>query len=318
MRVPLIMSWPGHLAPGSTSHDPVITLDLMATFTAAAGSPAKTEDSVNLLPFLTGEKTGEPHDYLYWRSGPTLAIRDSRWKLIHYKRTDLRQDDVISEADDRIQAPPGGWPMDAPLGLVTLLYDLANDPGETTNVAAAHPDVVARLDARLDAWRKDLVPPVPVADPLHRHPVRRRVGAVPLLIALPLPIAGADLARRACRLRPFAAAGERRGSRRRGPASADSRSSRGRSIPQARRRTRGRAARRPSSRRESRCGPKRRDGPAPDWRTAAGRWRHSRRRGRTPPRPGCADRRARARRRRRTAGNHASRSAIARRTQQPR
>jgi arylsulfatase A-like enzyme len=160
VRVPLIMSWPGHLAAGSIYDNPVITLDLMATFTAAAGSEVETEDSVNLLPFLTGANSGAPHDYLYWRSGPTLAIRDSRWKLIHYKRTDLRSDDAISEADDRIQAPPGGWPMDAPLGLITLLYDLADDPGETTNVAAAHPDVVARLDARLDAWRKDLVPPV--------------------------------------------------------------------------------------------------------------------------------------------------------------
>jgi arylsulfatase A-like enzyme len=160
VRIPLIMSWPARLAAGRTFTDPVITLDLMATFTAAAGSPVATEDSVNLLPFLTGEKTSPPHDFLYWRSGPTLAIRDSRWKLIHYKRTDLRADDVISEEDDRIEAPPGGWPMDAPLGLITLLYDLSNDPGETTNVAAAHPDVVARLDARLDTWRKGLVPPV--------------------------------------------------------------------------------------------------------------------------------------------------------------
>ena len=160
VRIPLIASWPAKLPAGRVFDDPVITLDFMATFTAAAGSKVTTEDSVDLLPFLTGEKKQPPHDYLYWRSGPTLAIRDSRWKLIHYKRTDLRADDVISEADDRIQAPPGGWPMDAPLGLITLLYDLENDPGEKNNVAAANPDVVARLDAKLDAWRKDLVPPV--------------------------------------------------------------------------------------------------------------------------------------------------------------
>jgi arylsulfatase A-like enzyme len=160
VRIPFIVSWPAGFQGGRTFDDPVITLDLMATFTAAAGTPVTTEDSVDLLPYLRGEKTGAPHDYLYWRSGPTLAIRDGRWKLIHYKRTDLRADDVISEADDRIEAPPGGWPMDAPLGLITLLYDLANDPGESTNVASAHPDVVARLDAKLDAWRKGLVPPV--------------------------------------------------------------------------------------------------------------------------------------------------------------
>jgi arylsulfatase A-like enzyme len=160
VRIPFIVSWPAGFPGGRTFDDPVITLDLMSTFTAAAGTPVSTEDSVNLLPYLRGEKTGAPHDYLYWRSGPTLAIRDSRWKLIHYKRTDLRAGDVISEEDDRIEAPPGGWPMDAPLGLITLLYDLESDPGESANVAAAHPDVVARLDAKLDEWRKGLVPPV--------------------------------------------------------------------------------------------------------------------------------------------------------------
>jgi arylsulfatase A-like enzyme len=160
VRVPFIMSWPARLAGGRTFTEPVITLDLMATFTAAAGTPVTTEDSVDLLPFLSGEKTGSPHEYLYWRSGPTVAIRDGRWKLIRYQRTDLRPGDIIDGGDDSVQAPPGGWSMDAPLGLITLLYDLRNDPGETTNVAAANPDEAARLDARLDAWRQGLVPPV--------------------------------------------------------------------------------------------------------------------------------------------------------------
>lgn len=37
-----------------------------------------TEDSVNLMPVLTGERQDTPHDYMYRRAGPTIAIRDAR------------------------------------------------------------------------------------------------------------------------------------------------------------------------------------------------------------------------------------------------
>jgi len=160
VRVPFILSWPSSLEGGRTFEDPVITLDLLATFAAAAGSAVTTEDSVDLLPFLRGKRTTTPHDYLYWRAGPTLAIRDKRWKLIRYNRTDLRANDVIEEDDDRLRPPPGGWPTDSPMGQITLLYDLDNDPGESTNVAKDHPAIVERLQARLDRWQRDLAQPI--------------------------------------------------------------------------------------------------------------------------------------------------------------
>lgn len=154
IRVPFVMSWPDKLPGGKIYDHPVISLDLLATFTAAAGSEQTTQDSVNLLPYLTGEKTGSPHDYLYWRAGPTQAIRDERWKLIKYKRVHLTSSDLGS--DGRLPPPPEGWSLDTPDGYVTLLYDLPNDPGETTNLAATHPEVVARLELEHARWNAEL------------------------------------------------------------------------------------------------------------------------------------------------------------------
>ena len=154
IRVPFIMSWPETLPAGTTYDDPVISLDLLSTFTAAAGSPVVAEDSVDLLPYLTGELDGAPHDYLYWRSGPTVAIRDDRWKLILYNKTPLTPADL--RADGSLEPPNDGWATDSPYGQLELLYDLRADPGETTNVAETHPEAVARLKAAHAEWATEL------------------------------------------------------------------------------------------------------------------------------------------------------------------
>jgi arylsulfatase A-like enzyme len=154
IRVPLIMSWPGELPAGTVYERPIISLDLLATFSAAAGQSTTTEDSVNLLPYLTGAMDGAPHEYLYWRAGPTIAIRDEHWKLIRYNGSPLSKADL--RADGRLEPPPGGWGTDSPNGQLTLLYDLSNDPGETENLAAEHPSIVARLEKAHADWATGL------------------------------------------------------------------------------------------------------------------------------------------------------------------
>ena len=154
IRVPFIMAWPQRLPRGLVYDKPVISLDLMATFTAVAGRVRTTEDSVNLVPYLTGETGGSPHEYLYWRSGPTRAVRDDRWKLIQYARTSLTTHDLRS--DGRLQPPDAGWPAEASEGYLTLLYDLENDPGESRNVVEQHPEIAQRLRAAHEAWNSEL------------------------------------------------------------------------------------------------------------------------------------------------------------------
>ncbi len=157
IRVPYILSWPERLEENTVYQRPVSSLDLMSTFTAAAGAERETEDSVNLLPFLDGGRSGDPHDYLYWRAGPTQAIRDGRWKMIKYKLTDFTAADL--DQTGRLTPPPAGWSTAAPLGLVTLLYDLDSDPQESNNLADEYPQVVRRLELEYQDWDAQLPRP---------------------------------------------------------------------------------------------------------------------------------------------------------------
>jgi arylsulfatase A-like enzyme len=132
VRVPFVVSWPGRLPAGQAYAHPVCSLDVFATALACAGVPMPTDrkyDSVNLLPYLSGEQTGAPHDRLFWRSGQQLAVRDGQDKLV-------RQGKTPNE-----------------------LYQLATDLAETNNLAAEKSADAERLAKTLDAWNKELVPP---------------------------------------------------------------------------------------------------------------------------------------------------------------
>jgi arylsulfatase A-like enzyme len=107
----------------------VTALDIRPTACAAAGAKAGADlDGVNLLPYLTRERTAAPHEALYWRFGPQKAIRKGPWKLVDWRDFDTKRN--------------SGW----------QLYDLANDPGEAHDLATAHPQLVQELSAAWDAW----------------------------------------------------------------------------------------------------------------------------------------------------------------------
>ena len=151
IRVPFFMRWPGHLAPGATYAAPISHFDVFATAAGAAGTPLPTDrtiDGVDLMPFLTGEKGGRPHDRLFWRSGPYVVVQAGDWKL---QLTSL---------------PARAW-----------LFDMKSDPTEQHDVATTHPEKVAELKAMLDAFQKEQVKPiwpalieapVPIDHPLNR------------------------------------------------------------------------------------------------------------------------------------------------------
>jgi arylsulfatase A-like enzyme len=143
IRVPFVVSWPGKVKP-SVYDRMAIQLDLNVTALAAAGVAVKPEwklDGVDLLPFLTGPKTGVPHDVLYWRFGDQMAIRVGDHKLVRY--------------DLNVETRTGGK---QPASEVKL-YDLATDLGETKNLGATKPDKVKELQAKWDAWNATLMKP---------------------------------------------------------------------------------------------------------------------------------------------------------------
>ena len=144
VRVPFILRWPGKIPAGGTFSGLSSTLDLLPTMLAASGQPAPADillDGVNLLPYLTGEKTGDPHETLFWQVNMgtkqyphQFALRSGPWKLHQ----------AVIGGQPRPQ--PGAW----------QLYDLRTDPGEAKDLAAEHPEQVRKLAAIWQTWRRSM------------------------------------------------------------------------------------------------------------------------------------------------------------------
>ncbi|MBI5434605.1 MAG: arylsulfatase [Planctomycetes bacterium] len=127
-RVPLIVRWPGVVAPGTTSARLVGLVDVFATFASILGAelPASVaEDSVSLLPILRGEDVAVREALVSQSGSGVLALRSGKWKAIF--------------------GPGSG----APDGSGPSLFDLEVDPSETRDLAAASVDEVQRLTREL-------------------------------------------------------------------------------------------------------------------------------------------------------------------------
>ena len=157
IRVPFIYSWPAGLPAGRTFEHPAISLDLYATFAAAAGSAETAQDSVNLLPHLRGELDSPPHEFLFWRAKPNIAVRSGQWKLWKVNKSGKTLDDMTLGGR---RLPQVDYPGDSPMGQMTVLYDLSKDAGEQENLADRHPEVVERLETALEAWNAQLADPM--------------------------------------------------------------------------------------------------------------------------------------------------------------
>ena len=158
IRVPFIATWPDRLPAGRVYDEPVISLDIFATATAAAGLEPREVDGVSLLPHLRGEAEAPPHEFLFWRSAPNVAVRWGDWKLWRVDRSERDLDEAMSA---RVRLLPlVNYPPVSEFGQTTLLYDLAADIGERENLAERHPEVVERMEAELAAWSSGLAEPM--------------------------------------------------------------------------------------------------------------------------------------------------------------
>jgi arylsulfatase A-like enzyme len=136
VRVPWIVRWPGVTAAGSVCDVPVANTDILPTVLAVCGVTARQPeplDGTSLVPLLRGDIT-PVHDALFWHfphygnhgSGPCGSIRAGAWKLVEWLE------------DEEVE-----------------LYDLAADPAEKTDLAARHPETVAKLREQLHTWRAE-------------------------------------------------------------------------------------------------------------------------------------------------------------------
>jgi len=128
VRVPLIVSWPGHIREGAQTDFACAFWDLMPTLRELTGTEgADNLDGVSLLPLLSGKGNQPEHDYLYFEFqelGGRQAVRKGPWKLI---ALNVRSETPVYE-----------------------LYNLDEDPSETTNLAADRPQKVQELKAILE------------------------------------------------------------------------------------------------------------------------------------------------------------------------
>ena len=129
MRVPFVVQWKGKIQPGKVYDEPVIALDAAATICELAGcTETDSLDGKNLLPYLSGQKSGLPHAELYWRWTSQAAIRAGKWKLLRGAGREY-------------------------------LFDLENDVEEKHSVLSQNRDIADSLRERLRNWSGELEPP---------------------------------------------------------------------------------------------------------------------------------------------------------------
>jgi arylsulfatase A-like enzyme len=136
VRVPALAWWPATVPKGAVCRTVAGTIDLLPTLVTLAGGAVPAQpviDGRDISALLKGTSRDAPREAHYIFSGYTLdAVRQGPWKLA------LRpQPERISDA--------GGIPEDSKTN--PRLYNLDDDIGERANVAAQHPDIVARLQA---------------------------------------------------------------------------------------------------------------------------------------------------------------------------
>ncbi len=128
-RVPGIVRWPGSIAPGRVSDELVTAMDLYPTLAALCGGSVPDDrviDGRDISDLWFGDAPSPHEAFFYYRRNDLEAVRVGRWKR-HYSKDGAAQ---------------------------PALYDLEADIGETTDVLAVHPDVVAELDAIADRARQ--------------------------------------------------------------------------------------------------------------------------------------------------------------------
>ena len=132
-RVPFIMSWKNHIKPNQTFDGLSSSLDIFTTSLAAANIPVADNlqlDGANLLPFVTGSKSGNPHSILYWRKLDEAAVRYKNLKLIRL--------DNYGE----------------------VLYDLTTDISEGNDLSKTDNINVQLMSDKLQNWERTLMTPL--------------------------------------------------------------------------------------------------------------------------------------------------------------
>lgn len=143
LRVPMVVSWPGVIKDGTKCDAPVTSMDFFPTFVNAAGGSTAEHtqlEGLDLMPLFRGEGKLE-RDSLYWH------FPHNRMEVTYYMGSTILEDD---------------WKFYEGHGLIKdALFNLRNDPMETTNVLTNHAARADRMRAKLDHWLKEVSAKMP-------------------------------------------------------------------------------------------------------------------------------------------------------------
>ena len=163
VRVPAIASWPGKIPPSSTSSAVVGLIDILPTFAALAGGKPSGKnkiDGVDIWPVFCGREKSAPRDAIYYFLWHRLeGVRSGDWKLVIAPQKGA--DDSVPSGDSVGPGPAKNKKVKSKAEILASrekprLYNLAKDPGETTDVADQQPEAVARLDTLIASMDADL------------------------------------------------------------------------------------------------------------------------------------------------------------------
>jgi arylsulfatase A len=142
VRVPAIISWPGHIPANAVRDQFAANIDWFVTLPEYCNIPIPKRkiDGRSLTKVIASEKAKSPHDDFYWQSqgtkdNPQWAVREGDWKLLHNPRQ-AKENELGSDS--------------------YLLIDMKTDSSETSNKALKYPEIVKRLEQKYQTWIKEV------------------------------------------------------------------------------------------------------------------------------------------------------------------
>ena len=141
IRVPAFIVWPERIRPEGTTDFPAVTSDYLPTILELVGEKppdARPMDGVSLVRVFDGTLKHRPSPIAF-ELGSRQALTDNRYKIVRYAKGTREGN------DPRIRTPEkdtGRWE----------LYDLLDDPAETSDLADRHPEIAARMVKRFETW----------------------------------------------------------------------------------------------------------------------------------------------------------------------
>lgn len=148
-RVPLIAKWPGNIKPDTISDEVICLTDLMHTCAAVVGAKLPNDsgqDSYNILPVLLGRPYNKPlrEATMHMDWALRFSIRQGDWKLVKLAPDEIAWDHAVNYLKEYKNQDYNTPPE---------LYNLVDDPAETTNLAKKHPEIVKRLNNLIEKYK---------------------------------------------------------------------------------------------------------------------------------------------------------------------